>query len=108
MNARKMINVINGAIWHLNNDGWGQFRYYNHNTNCYCLSGAIWQAGKQYGLNTTKDVLELVASQASDLSWVSAEGRIVSWNDQEGRTKDEAIELLRSAREALKFQQSGE
>lgn len=84
---------VDNAILAIETAGWNQ-RWRGNWAVGFCIYGAL------YATNTPKDVIKAVEATIADLVGTT----IVSFNDAEGRTKGEVLDLLRrvSARHSFK------
>lgn len=78
-------------------EGWGQGRYYNNETQCYCIAGAIWQCTG--GLPGGNAAIAAVA-KAIKPDALTSEGTVVKWNDDPRRTKQEVLQKIQEAIDA--------
>lgn len=78
-------------------EGWGQGRYYNDETQCYCIAGAIWQCTG--GLQDAIAAIGAVA-KAINPNALTGEGTVVKWNDDPRRTKQEVLQKIQEAIDA--------
>ena len=92
------LNLVRNRIEH----GWTQWSYYIGATECYCLAGAVWTV-----LSDIDDVFKALSAELpSDYPFSpysrTPEGRLITWNDDPKRTKEEVLALVDRAIERVK------
>jgi hypothetical protein len=108
--------VVLEAAQIIRDNGFGKRKYYNEDTNCYCLSGAIRQAVSSLGkaiyadlpgastclisaeecrqMNRIKKCINMLLRARGE--WTS----LISWNDEAETTREDVLALLEQAAEA--------
>jgi hypothetical protein len=85
--------ILTDAADLIERSGWTQHAYESHG--CYCLYGAIHTAAKldRYAIDESK-------SDPLNEAWAILSERVddnpIAWNDRNGRTKEEVLDLLRT------------
>lgn len=103
----KASEVLTNAIDAINNFGWRQFAYGGPRMGGFCAIGALdygagWEneAGTGYDYdNLAFNAARMYMARSVGISLPTSGLGISSWNDTEGRTKEEVIAALNQARE---------
>jgi hypothetical protein len=87
----------------LERDGWTQGVYHDLESGCRCAQGAL---DSIYGAHEAEGSYDQAVEEAANdhLAAVIGTPRIISWNDEPGRTADEVIAALRAAADAAEVQ----
>jgi hypothetical protein len=108
MTVTQIAEVLDEAVAYLDNYGWLQGDYAQAEKECpVCAVGAInvaafgtpYPSSSNGSWDVTSEIAETVVEQMQILGF-----DLAAWNDQEGRTKEEVTEALRSTAEKLREQ----
>jgi hypothetical protein len=102
--------VVLEAAQIIRDNGFGKREYYNEDTNCYCVIGAIRQAVFGF-VNRMLSIPELESDEYRQMNRIEkhisrlliAQGEwenLISWNDEAETTREDVLALLEQAAEA--------
>jgi hypothetical protein len=102
--------VVLEAAQIIRDNGFGKRNYYNDETNCYCVIGAIRQAVFGF-VNRPLRIPGLESDEYRQMNRIEkcinrlliAQGKypnIISWNDEAETTREDVLALLEQAAEA--------
>jgi len=99
MNDNNEVRAIIQDTLVLLDEGWGQGKYYDTVTKCYCVAGAVWNAADKRGSSrlAVERTFEVIAGKIKSDVINTPEDKVICWNDRVGRTKAEVVELLGNA-----------
>jgi hypothetical protein len=93
------VEILDGAIRAIEERGHAQGAY-QEDDGRVCLKGALRIGAGANAMTTYPDQLNFHQAQTHVLSLIYGYCTIPGWNDEEGRTADEVLHLLKAAREA--------